>query len=1270
MSIVNTFPVFDADQVLTNKHLNDLFNYLDQQDRLSRCKLIGSGIVCGLDISSSPGAITISKGCGLTSQGYILLLCQSVYTYCIPFVPPALPDDITFITQCDQNIDRNNILFYQATGQTVHSKTDNGILELITDAAFQSLSDADRNAAIALTQINLSRYLVVLFLDAEEIKLKNCDTNDCNDKGSRMDLEVRALLVDKRRFRGIDDTGKGGKPDATLLHHAELRRYNVPVKPLRSSDDVLNAFVSLVDNATLDRLANDMQYCFEEYGYLLQGLVNSPFNTLAADLRNWRDLIIKKDPILIQYFYDFIYDLIKAFYELRYKARQLTSECCGNEMKFPFHLVLGQADANTAGDGQSPYRQYFIYSPLFSGENEGLSEVRSLFVRMVLMVKEFLLTEKALEKGLPGQIRVTPSRYGHAFLSERCIPYYYKVVDTPDALYTYWNYEKTKRGNASWNLGYNAALYSAADPVVHPLVYDIEAFDFFRIEGHIGKPVTTAISNVKAIQQKYNLPFDIIALSADYIGALLKGTQPQCVVQDLESDYRVLLAEFVCELHDAFCFAAKITFDEKAFSGASTPQAEEAAFLFHGITVGAGTVDHPFTASLVNEFQSTKSYQKAATLSRLCAPAKNTIGDYYGTLVSNGQAFVNPAPINSSAPLSLLYHHLFEYIDSVESIFVSLMPNDLSSLNIADVQMAYNRLIKEVNAVNGVLIAVLKSPEAANIQILLHTCILEKLEALKTEYLRRTAQYRLAMNFYYYFSHHGGIEHKAGVPRGGTFILVYHEEKGGRFIDMNAAFVNKELGSLLLSRFRDLLQQAVTLDEMELKTQTLQTALLYQDPALYLQYKDLMKEYLDACTNLPPDKKKTIQTIIDQPPAVTRYRLPNGTVIADFYIPYCCCTDCAPVAYILPMPAESQTPAPEITIDGKRFCNNDANPANNKIHVQPAEAEVTGDGVHIAPDGSLVFIPSGLAAGLHTITATLNDKQASLQVEVLAAPVAGFDTSNVSFDANGNPEVSFTNTSQGATSWSWDFGDGQTSTDANPKHIYANNPASAASTVTVSLTAKNDVCSDIIRRTVDLQQPVERKTMTVCSNVKALKLEPNLSATDVVKVLTNDGNIKLDAAKLVVSPSATKATQTTVYQISYTVNNRQIDLSLTLVVANANFTMQIGKDPANPAAASPVLILKAVQPDADVYSWDISQQNQERSVNLHFTDKEVHLSYPNNGLIVESNLDINLTVTYNIPTGNAGETIPCGDKKNYVLTPPIFRHHFDLKDVFTNTTPS
>ena len=45
--------------------------------------------------------------------------------------------------------------------------------------------------------------------------------------------------------------------------------------------------------------------------------------------------------------------------------------------------------------------------------------------------------------------------------------------------------------------------------------------------------------------------------------------------------------------------------------------------------------------------------------------------------------------------------------------------------------------------------------------------------------------------------------------------------------------------------------------------------------------------------------------------------------------------------------------------------------------------------------------------------------------------------------------VKFTDTSIGATSWSWVFGDGATSTDQNPQHIYSN-PGSFTVTLTVS----------------------------------------------------------------------------------------------------------------------------------------------------------------------------------------------------------------------------
>src|SRR6478735_7981537 len=66
------FPEFVPDQVLTSDHLNELFEYLDEQERMTRANLLGVGIVCGLEVKTAGNTVTITKGVGVTSAGYLI----------------------------------------------------------------------------------------------------------------------------------------------------------------------------------------------------------------------------------------------------------------------------------------------------------------------------------------------------------------------------------------------------------------------------------------------------------------------------------------------------------------------------------------------------------------------------------------------------------------------------------------------------------------------------------------------------------------------------------------------------------------------------------------------------------------------------------------------------------------------------------------------------------------------------------------------------------------------------------------------------------------------------------------------------------------------------------------------------------------------------------------------------------------------------------------------------------------------------------------------
>ena len=111
--------------------------------------------------------------------------------------------------------------------------------------------------------------------------------------------------------------------------------------------------------------------------------------------------------------------------------------------------------------------------------------------------------------------------------------------------------------------------------------------------------------------------------------------------------------------------------------------------------------------------------------------------------------------------------------------------------------------------------------------------------------------------------------------------------------------------------------------------------------------------------------------------------------------------------------------------------------------------------VYSSPGTYTVALTATNHKGSDTITKT---GAITVDVPVPAPPIASFSTDVRAGDAPF--EAAFTDTSQKfPTTWAWDFGDGASSEEPNPVHIY-----SSPGVYTVALTVTNDLGSDMVTR--------------------------------------------------------------------------------------------------------------------------------------------------------------------------------------------------------------
>ncbi len=1108
MSNTEAYIIFEADQVLTNDHLNEQFDYLDVQERLTRNKLIGIGIVCGLEVGSESTFIHISKGCGVTSKGYLIVWEDADLTQFVSYTLPSNPLYKPFVNE--------------VTGKQYD------LLRLVTDDEAKTIDGTKTPVSPEV----LKDKIVVLFLEANELDLKNCDTQDCNEKGRQMQLTVRALLIGMADMEAIIEkqnklSGHEGLSNSYIerlgLKDIPFKRFDVKATPLADTFDIYNAYLKCLDDVVLQNIADAYSQCYSVFSPVLGDYGGNPFKNLFDDLKNKLAVIKKSLPLYIQYYYDFLDDLIKAYLEFKERSFEVVTECCPDEDLFPMHLMLGEASADTRDFIRSPFRQYFIASPLFNSQADLQREVKLLFDRMVNLTleKNFFIPQFSTRAGVP--IRITPSKWSDAPLSCRAIPYYYNI----NAVAPSWSPQKTRKGKWNYNLSYNADKYSTAPPlsVTSPFDYSIEPFDFYRIEGHLGQEFSSVLNVILSARNANRLPFDVIAVKAG-VNADDTTIHYDCHFEDLEAQFKLIRAELACKMHEPLCIAAKVpSLIRLNLPGSNTFNFLETFSTIHSLALQ--DVVNQKNLILTNFAQIFRFTRKGDFLKTYCPVNTGTLGgDYIGSI---NKFFPRPAQVDlttaagSKAALMCL-------IDLTEALMQTITgASTIYNFNYTNFNRIYDSVISFfTDFMQAVLNADGQERKLSPflygmLEAVVTCCIDEKLKALTEEYTRRVQKIQQQNLLSQYLVSNPGIDHKAGVPRGGTFILVYHEAPPTPATVKTALNTASSLSAV---------STATTLSA-EAETSTVKT--LAPTSAITKEnISSIIKLFEANEVRLSPGQADILQKLTLQNIAAAALKDPftvaDKAVVADFYLPYLCCSDCPPIAYVLPK-------LPQLfTIDPTTFCSDDEKPYTFKADpkIEDISTIENKNGLKLEQDaaGAVFFIPA--KQGIQQTT----DYQ--LVLNGTAVTIKIFPAFQLNFDfGNIDPfTVRFTPVNTANKTVSWNFGDGSASSnEQNPVHKYSltTNPQ----TFKVILTATDGPCIVTREQELTLRQPDQLFNLEpreFCSNDAAQYFFTAEPAIQDPAEIENPQGLQIERGadgRFSFAPAKQNIQQSTVYNLTF-----------------------------------------------------------------------------------------------------------------------------------------
>ena len=1087
---------FVNNQVLTDRQLNEMLDYLNYQDRLSRLLLHGAGIVCGLNITlnNSRNRIHLSEGVALTTAGDLLKMKETEFRGFRRFDDSNVKYPV-FLENESDSIDLWAL------------STDTSPSDVHPLGQFRQRSDIRIQDAVALLYFED-------YLDEE----KDCSAVDCDTQGQQVMQRLRVLLISP------EDAIKIAEQDS--IFSGFWRKGKVPAGQALSRHYVPRVLLSPNNTRTLEEFHQAFIVSFQPLSDKLEALgeitlfkeaaENSSIDP-AAELSD-----LNPELLNIQYHYGFYKDLSSAYNELREAIAKQVGLCCPDPEAFPKHVLLGEIS-----QVNKVLRHRFYPSPALG---------RPKTKRLIFLYERILRMIETFSAGIKNEIKITPSRDEHYPLGKRAVPFYYDLSnDDASGFLNKWT------GNGEDVIpNYYGASYP--DEAFNPLDISLDGHDFYRVEGHVGRHIIDAHRQIQAVRDNKALPFQIkpIAVGAYPEEGAIDFSKYRVYFDDLQVVLEAWNKEQQCLVRAATAFLSGFSTQEPgkhtAYEVIERMPDDQGSFLGGNIVTNvAEPVYVPMYMMSVAyhqpEAEKKKTRENQVLLSY--AAAEDSVGfmlkDIVNTMDTRNDIYVNI--LENFQPIIVNWHSdIREVAITIPAQLLGYL-KELEDLKLTDVtefsDEALNHYLRSLHQLSNRaasannrlqhLIAKEESEIASRIwlndylqllnRIVASRCLIDKIKVLYETILNRKMELFGRLTLQRFIQDHPGAEHKAGVERGGTFILLYYSGHKPPETVRRISGVD--------------VQDVSRLSRVSSEAYTMYTERFF--PESFAANTGNLELLSSEGGLTHAVERAPVATHV--PGAVRRPTTPHGTVIGDLCLPYVCCSDTPSTTFVFPEQlAYLRIPVDHLCVEP------DGNINPIPLSVIPAGATVRAfiqnrelEGVIQENENGLFFDPANVQQSDYgsTIRFEVNGQQVDADLQIIQQPSAGFSVSeDIRFNRQ-NTEAILTIHNNSVPfdqlQFEWTIAGEVVGNERALEFTYRVQVKPGADlSVPIQLRAFNNYCEDVYRETFsfevpEIDEPVEPEDPQRAVTVHLEEVgERRLHVTRIIREYTNLGLAEVD----------------------------------------------------------------------------------------------------------------------------------------------------------------